>query len=74
MLIIYSRDRAEKLAVQYETMRWFTVQRTLCKVPTNSRMFGDIRLDRGVYAMVYKKNRLHLVIEHEWINKGSVLL
>lgn len=74
MLIIYGRDRAERLAAQYEKMNWFTVQRTLCKVPTNSRTFGSVRLDRGVYAMVYKKKRLHLVIEHEWINEMSVLL
>lgn len=74
MLIVYSSDRAERLAAQYEKMYWFTVQRTLLRMAVNSRTFGDIRLDRGVYAMVYKKKRLHIVIEHEWINEGSVLL
>lgn len=74
MLIIYTPERAEKLVAQYEKMRWFSVQRTLCRVPTDSRTYNGIRVDRGVYARVHKKGRLHLVVEHEWINAGSVLL
>lgn len=74
MLIIYSSDRAEKLARQYEKMRWFTVQRALVRVPTEFRFYGAIRLDRGPYARVYKKGKLFLVIEHEWINRENVMM
>lgn len=74
MLIVYTADRAEKLAVQYEKMPWFTVQRTLVRVATQHRFYGAVRLDRGPYARVYKKGKLHIVIEHEWFNVGSVLL
>lgn len=74
MLIVHTRDRAERLAAQYEKMPWFTVQRTLVKVATEFRFFGAVRLDRGPYARVYKKGRLHLVIEHEWFNRENVTL
>lgn len=74
MLIVYTPDRAEKLAASYEKMKWFTVQRTLVRVPTAFRLYGGIRVDRGVYARVYKKGRLHLVIEHEWFNVESEAL
>lgn len=74
MLIIYSSDLAERLAVQYEKMPWFTVQRTMLRVATEFRFYGPIRLDRGPYARVYKKKKLFLVIEHEWINRENVML
>lgn len=74
MLIVYSSDRAEKLAVQYEKMPWFSVQRAMVRTATEFRFYGAVRLDRGPYARVYKKGKLHLVIEHEWINRENVML
>lgn len=74
MIVVYTADRAEMLASQYEKMRWFTVQRVLLRVPTDRRSIGGLHLSRGPYARVYKKGRLHIVIQHEWIDGETVIL
>lgn len=74
MIIIYTKDRAEKLASTYEKMRGWTVQRTAVRVPTGRREVGFFVIGRGVYAKVYKGGRLRFVIEHEWIDPVTVML
>lgn len=74
MIVVYTADRAERLAAQYEKMPWFTVQRILIRVPTHSRAVDGVFLNRGPYARVYKKGKLQLTIQQEWISEGSVLL
>lgn len=74
MIIVYTRDRAEKLATSYEKMNGWTVWRATRRVPTGQRAVGFFVISSGVYARVYKGKSFRFTIDHEWIDPVTVLL
>lgn len=72
MIIIYTRERAEKLATWYEQMG-FTVNRWVLKRSVTSRQYHGIVINSGIYAQVTKRNVQIANITYEWIDEGSVI-
>jgi hypothetical protein len=74
MMIIYTPDRAEKLARSFEAMSGFTVQRIIEDQPIASfRSHGSMRIVSRVYARVYKRGNHRCDITYETIDEGSVI-
>lgn len=72
MIIVYTRERAEKLATWYERIG-FKVDRCMLRPTISSRQYYNITINSGVYARVTKNNVLVANITYEWIDEGSVI-
>jgi hypothetical protein len=74
MLIIYTPERAERLARSFEALNGFTVRRIIEEQPIASfRDHGAMKIVSRVYARVYKRGHFRCDITYETIDEGSVI-
>lgn len=74
MILIYTPERAEKLARAFENQYGFEVRRIIENQPIISeRRYGTIRIAERVYARVYKGGFHRCNITYETIAEGSVI-
>lgn len=73
MAIIFTKDRAERLA-SYMERNGYEVRRRYEVVPTTTRFVGGLTITGTVYATVWRDRHLVMVINHERIAERSPLL